>query len=272
MRHRRGASRTTWLARAIAGLDERDRRAAARLVVSLLPDQARTVRPRWSTTSTSRASAPFGWSSRRAAPDAWCRGRARRRTTPRSSWTRRPPSSRPSRPAGARAVPAQVARGRGAPVLPSAHEALAGAAAPALARGRPAGGGRARRRAGRARARVGSAVGVDRGRHAFAVTLSVSGCETCRVRVGDGTPLDVMRVDETGHRAIVASTGLGRVYPRARWARRTPCCARPNTARCRCSRRRSRPAVAPATVLGDLAAATTLLSWFDRVQGLKPRA
>ena len=28
----------------------------------------------------------------------------------------------------------------------------------------------------------------------------------------------------------------------------------------------------PATVLGDLGAATTLLSWFDRVQGLKPRA
>jgi hypothetical protein len=28
----------------------------------------------------------------------------------------------------------------------------------------------------------------------------------------------------------------------------------------------------PATVLGDLTAATTLLAWFDRAQGLKPRA
>ena len=27
----------------------------------------------------------------------------------------------------------------------------------------------------------------------------------------------------------------------------------------------------PATVLGDVRAATTLLAWFDRVQGLKPR-
>jgi hypothetical protein len=108
--------------------------------------------------------------------------------------------------------------------------------------------------------------------HAFAVTLSVTGGETCRVLVADGSPVQVLRVDEAGRRSVVAATTLSRpesIRAQHGW-----------DAVLGVSRPGALPLLAqaeppareePATVIGDLGAATTLLGWFDRVQGLTPR-
>ena len=99
--------------------------------------------------------------------------------------------------------------------------------------------------------------------------------ETCRVVVHNGAPLRVLRVDEQGRRsAVVAATTA-----------REPVVLEGSVggadAVLTLTRHGALPLLAqaeppseeePATVIGDLAAATTLLGWFDRVQGLPPRA
>jgi hypothetical protein len=103
----------------------------------------------------------------------------------------------------------------------------------------------------------------------------VSGCEACRVRVADGSPLDVVRVDEAGRRTVVASTAIARAraYREGAIGGADAVLLAPERGALPLLGQTDPPDdVAPATVLGDLAAATTLLSWFDRVQGLRPRA
>jgi hypothetical protein len=105
--------------------------------------------------------------------------------------------------------------------------------------------------------------------HEFAVTLRVPGRDACRVLAQDGRPLHVVRVGEPG-RAVVAATAARPRVPSLDGA----------DALLRVSERGAVALLAqaeppaeeePATVVGDLAAATTLLGWFDRVQGLSPR-
>jgi hypothetical protein len=110
--------------------------------------------------------------------------------------------------------------------------------------------------------------------HAFAVTVHIQGSQTCRVVVEEGAPLRVLRVDEQGRRpAVVAATTA-----------RPPVVAEGAVggadAVLTVSRAGALPLLAqaeppadeePATVIGDLTAATRLLGWFDRVQGLTPR-
>jgi hypothetical protein len=263
--------RTAWLARAIAALDERDRAAAAQLAMALLPDQARTVRR------------PLvydldldGLGALRVELEA----RGAGRVTPREGRSFDASFS-------LEATPAELAP-------------LAAGGAPLFPRGLRVGG--ARRfflpvtRLSRSRRRPLSLADVsDAGLaldvglvvralacavppewtagQAFAVTLSVPGSETCRVHVADGAPLHVVRVDEAGKRTVVATTAGARSYREGAVAGADAVLRAPKRGALPLLGQAEPPdAVAPATVLGDLAAATTLLSWFDRVQGLKARA
>jgi hypothetical protein len=104
----------------------------------------------------------------------------------------------------------------------------------------------------------------------FAVTLRIDGHGGFRVLAEDGRPLHVVRVEER-RRAVVAATTAQAGRPGLDGA----------DALLAVSGRGALPLLAqaepprdeePATVVGDVAAATTLLGWFDRVQGLGPRA
>jgi hypothetical protein len=265
--------RTAWLARAIGALDERDRRAAAQLAVSLLPDQARTVRR------------PLvydldleGLGALRVELDA----RGAGRVTPREG----------------RSFDASFVL----EATPAELAPLAAGGAPLFPRGLRVGGARrfflpltrlarSRRRPltladvireGLAldvglvvRALASAVPGEWTAGQSFAVTLSVPGSETCRIHAADGAPLHVVRVGEAGRRTVVASTAGARArsYPEGAMGGADAVLRLPERGALALLGQAEPPdAVAPATVLGDLAAATTLLSWFDRVQGLKARA
>ena len=262
-----------WLAGAIAALDERDRDAAARLVASLLPDQARTARR------------PLvydldldGLGALRVELAARGEGRV---------------TSREGRSFDAaftlEATPAQLAP-------------LAAGGAPLFPRGLRVGGARrfflpvtrlsrARRRPLSLAEAIESQLALDAGLvvralacavpaewtagRSFAVTVSVPGSETCRVHVADGSPLDVVRVDDAGRPTVVAATAGAslRRYPEGAVAGADAVLQAPERGALPLLGQAEPPdGVAPATVLGDLAAVTTLLAWFDRVQGLRPRA
>jgi hypothetical protein len=263
--------RTPWLAQAIVALDGRDRRSAAALVAGLLPDQARTAR---GSLVYDLDLEGFGPLRVELGADGAGRVFSRREASGDASFT-------------LDATPAELAT-------------LAAGGAPLWPRGLRVGG--ARRfflpltRLARKRRRpitladlVEAGIALDPGLviralacavppewtagHAFAVAVNVSGRETCRVHVNDGAPLNVLRVDDAGRRSVVAATTL-----------ELPESARMDItwdAVLGVSERGALPLLAqteppvdeePATVLGDLTAATTLLAWFDRAQGLKPRA
>jgi hypothetical protein len=106
------------------------------------------------------------------------------------------------------------------------------------------------------------------------VTLRIPGRDGCRVLVRDGGPLHVEASGEHERRApVVAATTLSR--PEGILVRERA------DAVLAVSERGALPLLAqaeppageePAVVLGDADAAITLLRWFDRVQGLAPRA
>ena len=247
-------------------------RAAARLVTQLLPDQARTVRR-----DLVYDLDLDGLGALRVELSADGGGRVLMRdgSSPDAEFSSRRPrsSSRPSR-AEARRCARRAARGRRPAVLPSADAART--RAPPAPRARRA---RLRRRGrldpawssapSRARSRA-----VDPRPHVRGDGQREPGRETCRVVVQNGTPLRVVRVDEHGRRsAVVAATAHAR-----------PVVAEGAVggadAVLTLTSRGALPLLAqaeppgdeePATALGDLAAATTLSSWFDRVQGLAPR-
>jgi hypothetical protein len=257
--------RTPWLARAIAGLDERDRNAAAQLVAELLPQQARGLgRPLAYDLDLGglgplRVELADGGEGRVLA-----RGEA------------------VGEPAFAlAATPAQFAvfAAGGAPIWPRGLR-VGGARMPFVRLSN-----KLRRRLTLADL-VASGAAVDPGLvvralaqavppgwttgHEFAVTLRMPGRDGLRVLAEDGRPLHVVRVEDT-RRAVVAATTAQPRVPSLDGA----------DALLGVSARGALPLLAqaepprdeePATVLGDLAAATTLLGWFDRVQGLGPRA
>jgi hypothetical protein len=115
--------------------------------------------------------------------------------------------------------------------------------------------------------------------HAFSVTVSISGHTTCRLIVDDGAPIAVLRVDRAGRRRAVVARAASHGP-----AQDEALAARLETAADAVLRTTATALVPllgqaeppedepPATVIGDLAAVVTLLRWFDRVQGLTPRA
>jgi hypothetical protein len=257
--------RTPWLARAIAGLDERDRHAAALLVAELLPQQARGL-------------------GRPLAYDLDLDGMGALRVELADGGTGRvlARDEAVGDPAFAlQATPAQFAvfAAGGAPIWPRALR-TGGARMPFVRLSN-----KLRRRLTLADV-VASGATVDPGLvvralaqavpagwtmgHEFAVTLWIPGRAGFRVLAEDGRPLHVVRVEET-RRAVVAATTAQPRPPALDGA----------DALLGVSERGALPLLAqaeppsdeePATVVGDVAAATTLLGWFDRVQGLAPRA
>jgi hypothetical protein len=260
--------RTPWLARAIATLDAQDRDAAALLVTGLLPDQART----------------FG---RPLAYDLDLAGRALRvhlgedgsgRVLQRdeasgdaafavaASPTEFAPFAaggapwwpRGLRTAGARAPFARLARKRRRPVTLADLVDAGVQLDPQLA----------------VRALACAVPAAWTAGHAFTVALQIPGREACRVLVGDGMPLRVLGAGEAQPRpGVVAATSLQR--PESILVRGAADAVLGVTAR------GALPLLAqaeppageePAVVVGDAEAATTLLRWFDRVQGLTPRS
>ena len=264
--------RTPWLSWAISALDERDRASAARLVTQLLPDQARTVRRDLVYDLDLDGLGPL-----RVELSADGGGRVLMRD-----------GSSPDAEFSLEATPKQFATlaGGGAPLWPSGLR-VAGTRRFFLPLARLA---RKRRRRLALAELVSAGVPLDPGLiiralasavpgewtlgHTFAVTVHVAGSETCRVVVQNGAPLRVLRVDEHGRRsAVVAATTT-----------REPVVAEGAVggadAVLTLTSRGALPLLAqaeppadeePATAIGDLAAATSLLGWFDRVQGLAPR-
>jgi hypothetical protein len=265
--------RTPWLSWAISALDERDRAAAARLVAQLLPDQARTVRRDLVYDLDLDGIGPL-----RVELSADGAGRVLMRD-----------GTSPDAEFALEATPKQFATlaGGGAPLWPSGLR-VAGTRRFFLPLARLA---RKRRRRLALAELVAAGLPLDPGLviralasavpgewtlgHSFSVTLHVSGSETCRVVVQDGAPLRVLRVDEHGRRSAVVAATTSREPVVAEGAVGGADAVLTLTAR------GALPLLAqaeppadeePATAIGDVAAATTLLGWFDRVQGLAPRA
>ena len=226
-----------------------------------------------STTSTSTAWARCGWSCPPTAR-AVCSARRRLAATP-SSPSRRPRSSSRRSRAAARRLAQRAPRCRHPPrfFLPLARLARKRrrrlALAELVAAGMPLDPGLV------IRALASAVPGEWTLGHTFAVTVHVAGSETCRVVVRNGAPLRVLRVDEHGRRSAVVAATTAREPVVAEGAvggadavlTLTPRGALPLLAQA------EPPAdEEPATAIGDLAAATALLGWFDRVQGLAPRA
>ena len=264
--------RTPWLSWAIAALDERDRRSAARLVAQLLPDQARTVRRDLVYDLDLDGMGPL-----RVELSADGAGRVLMRD-----------GSSPDAQFALEATPKQFATlaGGGAPLWPSGLR-VAGTRRFFLPLARLA---RRRRRRLALAELVTAGLPLDPGLviralasavpgewtlgHTFAVTVHVHGSETCRVVVQNGAPLSVLRVDEHGRRSAVVAATTARAPVVAEGAvggadavlTLTPGGALPLLAQAEPPSEEE-----PATVIGDLAAATALLGWFDRVQGLAAR-
>jgi len=263
---------TPWLSWAITALDERDRASAAQLVAQLLPDQARTVRRDLVYDLDLDGMGPL-----RVELSADGAGRVLRRD-----------GASPDAEFALEATPKEFATlaGGGAPIWPSGLR-VAGTRRFFLPLARLA---RKRRRRLALAELVAAGMPLDPGLviralasavpgewtlgHTFAVTVHVAGSETCRVVVRNGAPLRVLRVDEHGRRsAVVAATTArepivaeGAVGGADAVLTLTPRGALPLLAQA------EPPAdEEPATAIGDLAAATALLGWFDRVQGLAPR-
>jgi len=265
--------RTPWLAGAITALDARDREAAARLVAALLPAQA---------LGTGRALVYDlhleGLGALRVELDADGTGRA----LPREG-------DSADAAFALYATPAELARlvAGGAPLWPRGLRVERRRMSMPLVRL-----ARRRRKPVRLADLVTAGIALDpalairalacavppewTAGHAFGVTVLVEGRDACRVRVQDRAPLQVTVGDGPASRpaVAVAAVAAGREPSSAALAGEAD-------AVLRVSERGALPLLAhaeppadeePATVLGDLAAATTLLSWFDRVQGLTPRA
>jgi hypothetical protein len=264
---------TPWLSWAISALDERDRASAAQLVTQLLPDQARTVRRDLVYDLDLDGMGPL-----RVELSADGAGRVLMRD-----------GASPDAEFALEATPKQFATlaGGGAPIWPSGLR-VAGTRRFFLPLARLA---RKRRRRLALAELVAAGMPLDPGLviralasavpgewtlgHTFAVTVHVAGSETCRVVVRNGAPLRVLRVDEHGRRSAVVAATTAREPVVAEGAvggadavlTLTPRGALPLLAQA------EPPAdEEPATAIGDLAAATALLGWFDRVQGLAPRA
>ncbi len=264
--------RTPWLSWAIAALDERDRASAAQLVAQLLPDQARTVRRDLVYDLDLDGMGPL-----RVELSADGTGRVLTRD-----------GVSPDAQFALAATPREFATlaGGGAPLWPSGLR-VAGTRRFFLPLARLA---RRRRRRLALAELVGAGLPLDPGLvvralasavpgewtlgQAFAVTVHVHGAETCRVVVRDGAPLRVLRVDEHGRRSAVVAATTAREPVVAEGAIGGADAVLTLTAR------GALPLLAqaeppsdeePTTVIGDLAAATMLLGWFDRVQGLAPR-
>jgi hypothetical protein len=261
--------RTPWLATAIAALDAEDRAAAALLVAQLLPDQARTL-------------------GRPLAYDLDLEGMDALRVELGADGSGRVLQRGDASGTAAFAVAAS----------PAQFAAFAAGGTSWWPRGLRVGGGlmpflrlaHRRRRHVTLADLVGAAVALDPGLavralasavpsawtagHAFAVTLRIPGRDCCRVLVQDGAPLRVVGADEPERRtAVLAATTLSR--PEGILARERA------DAVLGVTERGALPLLAqaeppageqPAVVLGDIDAAMTLLRWFDRVQGLAPRA
>jgi hypothetical protein len=265
--------RTPWLSWAIASLDERDREAAARLVAQLLPDQARTARRELVYDLDLEGIAPLRVE---LAADGTGRVLTREGTSPDAAFT-------------VEATPRQFATlaAGGAPLWPSGLRVVSTRRF-FLPLARLA---RRRRRKLTLAELVVAGLPLDPGLviralasavpgewtlgQAFAVTLHVAGSETCRVVVQDGVPLRVLRVDEQGRRSAVVASTTARAPVAAEGA------VGGADAVLTLTRSGALPLLAhveppadeePATVIGDLDAATRLLGWFDRVQGLPPRS
>jgi hypothetical protein len=259
--------RTAWLAEAIAALDGRDRGSAALLVAQLLPHQARAVRRPLVYDLELEGMGPL-----RVELDAEGSGRVLAREEPSADAA-----------FALRGTPAELATlaAGGAPLWPRGALRTGGSRRPYARLSR-----KRRRRLSLADL-VGAGIALDPGLavralacavppswtvgHAFAVTLNVAGRDTCRVRVADGAPLDVLSAGDERRPVVAATTMLG---PERARAHDGP------DATLGVSQRGLLPLLAqaeppaeeePATVVGDLSAATTLLGWFDRVQGLGPR-
>lgn len=264
--------RTPWLSWAIAALDERDRSSAARLVAQLLPDQARTVRRDLVYDLDLDGMGPLRVE---LSADGAGRVLVRDGTSPDAEFA-------------LEATPKQFATlaGGGAPLWPSGLR-VAGTRRFFLPLARLA---RKRRRRLALAELVAAELPLDPGLviralasavpgewtlgHSFSVTLHVSGSETCRVVVQNGAPLRVLRVDELGRRSAVVAATTSREPVVAEGAVGGADAVLTLTAR------GALPLLAqaeppadeePATAIGDVSAATALLGWFDRVQGLAPR-